>query len=121
MNMKKFLTILILGLAIFAVSCSDNENSNDPTSEELFLEKIKGKSGDLYYGTDIIGAIKFDSTGKIGTITTIDDQIFIINYVSASSSTAAVYADGDDSSYEYNLSTTTTTLFVGAYTFYFAN
>ncbi len=33
MNMKKFLAVLIFGLAVFAVSCSDDSSTTDPTTD----------------------------------------------------------------------------------------
>ncbi len=41
---KKFLTVLVLGLAVFAVSCSKDEDSKLSTNEKKFVEVLSDKS-----------------------------------------------------------------------------
>ncbi len=78
MNMKKFLTVLILGLAVFAVSCSENE----PTEEEQFWEIMN--SG-YYYG------ITGFSWGRVDIVNFDGKKLNI--YVSSSDSFKTEYPD----------------------------
>ncbi len=78
MNMKKFLTVLLLGIAAFAVSCSDDDSSSttDPT------KTITAKAGSGFEIVDtegnatlsaVTGSAKSD-TGFAMTVTGLDDD-----------------------------------------------
>ncbi len=96
MNIKKFLTVLILGLAVFAVSCSkDDESSTDPTAQEQFLASVKDQ-------TDVAGTAdgyptvaKFSSTGEGIAIMQGDSSYSAeIPFASCASATEGTYSSG---------------------------
>ncbi len=77
MNMKKFLTVLVLGLVVFAVSCSD---------ESSFKKAVGGNT----YNVDGM-SITFSSDGSTGTTSVDGILAYTLSFVSAESSTKATY------------------------------
>ncbi len=59
MNKIKFLLVaMMIAMCAFSISCS----ADDPTTEEQFLERVKGKSGSYAGGMSSMGASDTDVT-----------------------------------------------------------
>ncbi len=81
MNMKKFLTVFILGLVVFAVSCSD---------ESSFKKAVGGNTYNVDGVTVTFSADGSTASGSIsGDGTTVT---YSFTFVSAESSTKATYS-----------------------------
>ncbi len=82
--MKKFLTILMLGLVVFAVSCS---------AEDSFKNQVKGKTITLmYYGQPTGVSVIFSADGSSFTL----GGYYTFNFVSATDSNNATYTAYSD-------------------------
>ncbi len=79
MNMKKFLAVLIFGLAMFAVSCSDESQFKNTAGGNTYVDSY----GYIY---------TFSADAATLTVTVAGEGSVVFTFVSASSATSAMYS-----------------------------
>ncbi len=88
MTIKKFLTVAILGLVVFAVSCGSTDPTGPGAYDDEFLANVKG----INYGTD--ASEYFNLTGRLYV-----NGYKSYTFIKADSPTEAIYKRDNTSDY----------------------